>query len=380
MKRLLLLPLTTLPLLGGDPKATLPDRGGWEFSLSAGPSYRRLGTLKINSGYRSTPGIVPSFVGGDSLTTPPVGDPDQVAERFYNDGYVRADAGTAIDGSTWFWGYQEAAQVQGDQLVFTATGQQSVFNDGFTAPRAGPSSRDSLRGVAPHLQFDARSPYEVGGFRLGFSAGFDLLEVDQSLRFSNLKGSQQREDFRLDYEDRYDLDGVIPPLAPYNGTFDGPGPLIGNLPTSRSITPVLIGTTNATIANQVRGEIEILATSFTVGPTLSRRWGDFDLSLQGGLILNFLHWEASQYETLAATTATGSTEIARWADGDSGTKFRPGLYAQCDALYHIDEEFSIGAYLRLETAREFRAQAGPTVFRVDPSGFSTGLHLRYTLP
>ncbi len=111
--------------------------------------------------------------------------------------------------------------------------------------------------MAPHLQFDARSPYHLGPFRIGFSAGLDFTKADQSLAFSNFSATQTREDFRLDYGDRYDLDGVIPPMAPCAGSLGGPGPLISNIPIIRTSTPVLISTDTGSFGNQVSSSIEI---------------------------------------------------------------------------------------------------------------------------
>lgn len=156
--------------------------------------------------------------------------------------------------------------------------------------------------------------------------------------------------------------------------------MISNLPATRSINPVLTGTETASIANQVRTSLDMNVFSFTLGPTLGRSWDDFHLAFQGGVIVNVYDWEGRQTERLTATSNNGTSEVARWADGDSGTKFRPGLYAQADAYYDLGNDFALGGYPRLETAAEFRAEAGPTTFKIDPSGFSGGLMVRYTLP
>lgn len=380
MKTSTLLILLAIPAAAGDPKAPIAAAGDWEWSISAGPSIRNVGKLQVNSRYRSTIGIIPSFVGTDSLTVPPIGDENLNADRFYNDGYVRQDAGTPVDGSTWFWGYDNASQVQGDQLVYSATGAQSIRRDAYNVPPTGPFSRDSLRGVAPHIQIDARSPYRFAGFRLGLSAGIDFTQVDHASTFTSFTGTQFRDDYRLDYIDRYDLVDVIPPLAPYRGTLGGPGPLIQNQPGSRSLTPVLLFTDTAAISNQVWNSIDIDVFSLTFGPTFQRSWGPVDFSLQTGLILNFYNWESRQAERLNATNAAGTTNVARWSEGDSGTKFRPGLYAQAEVTHDVGENFAIGTYFRIDTAREFRAQAGPSIYRIDPSGYSTGFMVTYTLP
>jgi len=371
--------LLVSPAFAGDAKSPASSGGDWEFSLSAGPAVRTLGQVKINSGYRSGGFLLPSLVGPDSLTVPPVGDTDSYADRQYNDGYVRQDAGTSFDGTTWHWGYDNASQVQGDELVYQATGFQSIRSDATGAPNAGPASKDTLDGVAPHLQFDARSPYHLGPFRIGFSAGFDFMQADQSLAFSNFSASQTLENYRLDYEDRYDLDGVIPPLAPYAGSLGGPGPLIGNLPVIRTITPVLLSTDTGTFSNQVSSSIEIEAFSFTLGPTFSLRQGPLEFAVSGGVIVNLYDWRARQGETLDATTALGSSRVATWSESDSGTKFRPGLFAQTELSYAINEQVGIGGFVRLDAAGEFRAQAGPTVYKIDPYGVTAGFQVRFMI-
>lgn len=373
--------LIAAPCLAGDPKSPLESpRDGWEWTLSAGPAVRNVGTVKISSGYRSGGFFLPSLVGGDSLVLPAVGDEGQYDERFYDDGYVRQDAGTSVDGSTWFWGYDDAVQVRGDNLLYSATGSQSVLRDDFRAPAAGAYSKDSLRGFSPHVQFDARSPHRIAGFRVGFSAGFDFTQVDQSLAYSNFAASQFRDDYRLDLVDTYALGGVIPPLAPYQGSQAGPGPLIGNLPSSRVITPVLVFTDSAAFSNQVFSSIDMNVSSLALGPTFGRSMGPVELAFQAGVILNVYQWEARQSESLTGTGAGGSTTLARWAEEDTGTKFRPGVYLQADISYDVGNRFEIGGFARLDTASEFRAQAGPTIFKVDPSGFSAGFQVRYQLP
>jgi hypothetical protein len=92
-------------------------------------------------------------------------------DRLYNDGYVRVDSTSNPDGYTWYWGYQNSAQVQGDFILFHC----QIALD--------PNTQETIT-------------------------------------------------------DTYSLNGVVPPSAPYSGTFLGPGPLIPNAPFSRSITVV----------------------------------------------------------------------------------------------------------------------------------------------
>lgn len=373
--------LPSLPALAGEPKpATASTGGDWEFSISVGPAYRNIGQVDIHGGYRSGGFALPSFVGSESLTTPSIGDANTVSDRQYNDGFVRQDAGTASDGSTWNWGYDNPGQVQGNQLVYQATGFRSIRGDVVNAPATGPSRNRDLEGISPHLQFDARSPQRLGLFRVGFSAALDFVKTDRSLHFSNFSARQTRDDYRLDYEDRYDLDGVIPPLAPYQGSFGGPGPVINNLPSSRGIVPVLIGSETADFSNAVFSSIDLNALNLAFGPTLSLEHGRFDFALSAGLTLNIYDWETRQDEALQVTTAAGTTEIADWSDRDHGVKLRPGAYLQGQLGYQFTERFGASAFARIDAAKSFHVGAGPTTYEIDPYGVTAGLMLRFTLP
>ena len=380
MKHLSPLLLFILPVSAGDIVPPPSTSGGWEWNISVGPSVRNIGSLKINAGSRSGDFILPSLVGESSLVPPPIGEEDEYGDRFYDNGYVRQDEGTSADGSTWYWGHDSAAQVQGDNLMFSASGTQSVVRDTTSDPRTGSFSKDSLSGFSPHVQVDLKSPHTLGGFRVGFSGSFDFTKVDQSLAFSDFSASQLRDNYRLDYTDMYSLGGVVPPSAPYAGSFGGPGPLIGNLPSTRIITPVLLSSDSAAFTNTVFASFDMDVSSLALGPTFSRSWGPLELALQSGLILNLYRWEGHQSEQLKGTNTAGTTTVARWSEKDSGTKFRTGVYAQADLGYDLTDLIGITAFTRFDTAGEFRAQVGPSIMKVDPGGLSAGFQIRYSLP
>jgi hypothetical protein len=377
-----LLFLATEPSLAGDAKSApaLSAGNGWQFSISAGPAWRQIGDVRVSGGYRSGGLALPSLVGGNSLVTPPIGDPDSYADRTYNDGYVNQDAGTPNDGYTWNWGYDQASQIQGNQLAFSATGSQSVYSESRSALGTGTSGSRDLEGMAPHLQIDAVSPHRLGPFRVGFSAGLDFTSADRNLAFSGFSLNQMREDYRLDYVDYYDLDGVVPPQAPYQGSFDGPGPSIGNRPSSSTVTPVLLGSESALFSNAVISSFELNALNITLGPSLTLSEGRFDFAVSGGVSLNVYDWEARQNERLEVTTAGGTATYASWADQDQGVKFRPGIYLQGEAGFRINEVLGVTGFARLDAAKEFSVGAGPTRYEVDPYGTTMGMMLRFTLP
>ncbi|HSP43912.1 MAG TPA: hypothetical protein VLO11_13650, partial [Luteolibacter sp.] len=172
-------------VMAGGSKSAMPARNGdWQWSLSGGPSWHYMGRLSFEGGSRSQSLVLPSFVGGSSLTVPPIGDAASNDERFYNDGYVRQDAGTANDGTTWFWGYDNAGQVSDGNLVYQATGFESVRNDAVNTS-AGRRSSDSMTAPGMSLRADFTTPWTVGPFKVSGMIGLNVTSDTQTYRFGN---------------------------------------------------------------------------------------------------------------------------------------------------------------------------------------------------
>jgi hypothetical protein len=367
--------LHSSPAIAGGSKQSVPaSSGDWQWSLSGGPSWHYMGNLSFSGGSRSQSLALPSFVGSSSLTVPPIGDASAIDERFYNDGYVRQDAGTVNDGSTWYWGYDNASQVSNGNLVYQATGFESIRNDTINTA-AGRRSDDSMTGAGMSLRADVTTPWTWGPFRVGGMVGLSVASDSQSYRFGNHNTLQTRDDYRHDYVDTYDLNGVIPPAAPYAGGIGGPGPLINNIPTSRSMTPVLVFTDTAVFANDVRAEFENDMIGLSAGASLDYQQAPWTFILSGGLVLEFHHYTASQHESFNVSTATSTTQFASWNDRNSGVKLRPGLFIEAAARYAIDGGCFIDGFVRGEIADDFRVSAGPTNFEFEPIGYSIGVRI-----
>jgi hypothetical protein len=361
-------------MAGGSKSAMTARNGDWQWSLSGGPSWHYMGRLTIDGGSRSQSLMLPSFVGSSSLTVPPIGDAAANDERFYNDGYVRQDAGTVNDGTTWFWGYDNASQVSNGNLVYQATGFESIRNDSINTA-AGRRSSDSMTAPGISLRADVTTPWTVGPFKVSGMIGLNVTSDSQSYHYGNHSTFQTRDDYRLDHADTYGLDGVIPPAAPYAGGIGGPGPLINNIPTTRSMTPVLVFTDTAVFANNVRAEFENDMVGLSAGASLDYHEAPWTFILSGGLVLEFHHYTASQNESLNVSTASSSAQFASWSDRNSGVKFRPGLFIEAAARYAIDGGCFIDGFVRGEIADDFRVSAGPTRFEFEPIGFSIGARI-----
>ncbi len=379
----LLLLAASAAALAGDAKSPVPAAtGDWEFSLSAGPAWRQSGTLDFSGGSRSAGAVIPSFVGNDALVTPAIGAEDQIGDRFYDDGFVRTDPSTAIDGFTNFWGYQNASQVGGDDISFHATGFQSIRGDTLTRGTA-PSFDRHEQGIAPVIQFDGSYRHGIAGIRPGFSASVSWVPVKLNRRWSDFALAQVRDDFRHDWTDVYNLGGFgdFIPSAPYAGTPAGPGFVLENIPDLRDFNSVQIGSENALLTNTVSTRFRADHATISVGPTLEHRVAE-SWSVQAGIgiSLHWLHWSATQTETLNVTRDSGTTGFARWDDSSSGNKILSGIYLQIGTEWTPkDQAWSIKSLLRTDLGNSFSKQIGPSRVTYDTDGLTAAVMVSHTL-
>ena len=370
------------PVFAGDSKmadiavpAPAPD--GWEWSISAGPAVRDVGTLRTSVG--SWPFAPPVFV-PPPPDRPDIGSPTAIGDRTYDNGYVRRDGSTPQNGFTTAWGYQSASQVDGGELVYSAS--EFRYRYGFQQATGSPQApgRDDLVGFAPHVQVDGLSPWKIGGMRVGFSAGFDFTRVDSEFRSGNVFGSGTVEKYRVNYEDRYDLAETDLPAAPYAGDPDSQGPVLPNLPISRTIDRVLVSSTTTVYSNEILRSMDLNVFSWTLGPSLHGTWGPWDVGLHGGVIANLYDWEGRE-ETAGKETVNGKggSTVSRSVAKSSRSEFEPGLYAQAEVSYQFSDRFSITGFGRYENGNDIRMRQGVTSYELDTGGLTGGLMLKWLL-
>lgn len=368
----------------GDAKSSLAgaNPGDWQFSISVGTAYRHAGTLGFRGGSRAAGLIIPSFVGSDSLTVPAIGDDGKFDDRVYNDGFVRPDLGTATDGLTTNWGYQNSGQAAADEIAFHATGYQSVRSGGRSLG-AALSDEEDERGLAPVLGFDAKSKETIGGFRPGFSATLSWMPVRMNQSWSDTSKSQTRDDFRLDYTDRYNLGGVgaFLPAAPYSGSATAPGFVLQNIPDSRDIVAVPINSETAIISNRVTTRFRANHTTLSFGPTfdweLSKEW---TLQAGAGVSLHWLHWSASQNETVSTRGNPGATRLAKWHDSASGDRILSGANLQIGSEWHpAGHTWSVTSFLRGDLGNSGTLRAGPSDYSYDVDGYTAAVMFSFPL-
>lgn len=204
----------------------------------------------------------------------------------YDDGFVDVDSSGNFGNQTWFWGYANNSQIAGGNLLLTSSQAGSLGQDAQQDPQHGfefTYSRELLRSR------------NVG------------LGIESAFNFTKLKLDRQTAAAGMLVVDAYNLGGIIPPLAPYAGTFAGPGALISDTP-ARSL---------ASVASEFRASVY----GFRLGPCLDvPLFKKLSLSLSGGLAVAYVDGDFGYRQSAtpagAGTVARGATEsLSRWHTG-----------------------------------------------------------------
>jgi hypothetical protein len=238
----------------------------------------------------------------------------------YANGYVLPDVGGS--DLTWNWGYDSGTQVD-------AVNDQLTFERYENLPPLGTQEESA---VAPGGEILAG--LEIGTFQLGKKTvrwgveagyGFNYLNVDTGTAASGT----------LTYTTAaHDLNGVTPPDAPYAGTAEGPGPLIGLAPTSSQSQSSAATATSS-------GEFESLLHNFKVGV-----WFDYPISdavftsLSVGYASIYSDAQFSYTETVTVTDPTipglATTDTVGGRDD-----WKSGFYAQVRLGYQVSRRVDV---------------------------------------
>ena len=259
--------------------------------------------------------------------------------RTYDDGYVRLDSSGNTGGQTWNWGYQNASQVQGSTLnlhsgSFAANGTLERNND----PSAG---------------FDLAVGRNLGavlGGKWGLQAAFDFSAISIS-DSSPITGKGTL------ISDAYSLGGVIPPQAPYSGSFGGPGSLLGDSPirTTAADTVLIAG------QRKLDAQIYVLRAGpyyeFPIGKQFSARLG-------GGVVLAVADVNYSFNETVKFS---GGASVSN-GGANSGAEFQAGGYLEGKLIYALTPRTGLFAGAQYENLGTFSRIAGNEQAQLNLSG------------
>jgi hypothetical protein len=254
--------------------------------------------------------------------------PDRAgADHYYDDGYNRVDAGGNADGQTWFWGYENASQIVGDNVLMNSTS----------------TAAGALYGLsdAPHWGFELNYARELGW------NGSYWWGVEIGLSWVNLNFSDRRsfttDAFRT--TDSYSLGEMNPPPAPYAGTFSGPGPSISDNP-QRSVQTL----SNAALTT---GSYDLDASLYALrlGLIYETPFTDwFTLQFGGGVlgalvVSDFSYQESTSVLQLDSFQASASDRERDFLGGayvraGFGIHFSPNMMASLGLQYNYMGTFS----------------------------------------
>ncbi len=359
----------------------------WNFRVGA--AYRHLGNIDFNSGAYSNPGLLPTLqpaLGAGlpgSLQDLGIGGLGAFADRSYRDGFVFIDGATAdpssfLPGTTAYWGYQSDNQVRNGSLYYS--GGDYATSSSKNSNSATPSDWSSgINGASPVLELEGLVPLN-DRWSFGGMVSFLFINADSSHSATSFRAFQSLNESTFSVTDRYDLQGVIPPLAPYQGTLNplGPAPLIDNIPTERIITQTGNSIQTANFFNEVSESIKIRLYTLSLGPTIHYDTDKFIFAGGMGLAINIADWESSFDERLNQDSGGTTTELKKWRDRSNKKEILPGFYLQGSAGYQLTDDWSVSVFGRYDWSESLSGDVGPSSFSADLSGYTLGGSLTFT--
>ncbi|MBI3191039.1 MAG: hypothetical protein HYZ36_00115, partial [Pedosphaera parvula] len=282
-------------------------------------------------------------------------------DRFYDDGYVGVDADHNAGGLTWFWGYRDASQVSGDNLLLNSsslgsTASSQVFNDG----------------PVPGFEIAwLRELHRNEHFATGFKLAFNYANL--SICDNRPLGAPIR---RL--TDTYSLGGITPPGNPsapgwqYQATrdqgLDNEAPVIDDVPASRVIHPAA-GTASITGTRTLDARI----FGWKLGPWIELPLTS-RLSLQAG---GGLSWAVvdSRFGFTENTTLPGAGTTSLTGNNSQADPVI-GAYAEAGLFYNFTERFGVfvlGEFQHLNSAQQTVLGRSATINLGQTWSLQTGL-------
>jgi hypothetical protein len=272
--------------------------------------------------------------------------PQPITSRFtsrgdrynYDDGYVLTDTSGNYGGQTWYWGYDNSAsQISGNTILLSRT----TVNGG-TADQEIDSDPTFGAEILFRRQLCARDK-----FRFGVEAAANYQNMSLSGTSSGLASVSKTTD-AYPY-----TSGTTPPTASsgssYQGSYEGPGFVIGDSPTSSSATTA----NSASLSGNQHLDADIFG--FRVGPYLDYQLADrWDISLSGGLAVGILSPTITWSETVTLSTGDTATVSGRGDDSDALW----GGYIAGTLTYQVNDRWSLAAGVQYQALQRYEHAFG----------------------
>lgn len=249
----------------------------------------------------------------------------------YDDGYVLTDVSHNAGNQTWYWGYNNAGQIN-------ASGPNTIDLHRVTAPNL-PSevSSDDAPSIGAEITYYRQLGVKEDWhhLRYGIEAAVNFMPFDLAPGGSYNSPIATRTD-TYSY-----VPGTTPPGAPYYGSYGGPGFVI-NVPRLNSTTALSSGNANL----QTSYDLHANLWGFRLGPYLERPLTDkLSLHLTGGLAVGIVDANANWKEIFTPPGGGGSTTAF---GGGGDTQVLWGYYAGLDAAYQFNEHWGVDVGLQFQ--------------------------------
>jgi hypothetical protein len=297
-----------------------------------------------------------------TLPTPATARNTPRGDRYnYDDGYVLTDISGNYGGQTWYWGYDHSgSQISGNNVLLSRSTPSGDFSSG---------SFDS----DPSYGFEATYNRYLGAkgrFRFGLEAAANFSNL--SLHDSGTTVGNVRR-----VTDAYPFTpGTTPPAAtpsnPYQGSYEGPGFAIGDVP-SGSTTALVPG--GFSIAGRREFDADIWGAR--LGPYVDFPFADnFNVWVSAGVAIGWINGDASWSETV---TLPGANGIHSSGNG-SHDEFLWGGYVGANVSWDFYKQWSLVAGVQYQTLDDYDHDFGARKVEVDLSNswfFTVGLSWRF---
>jgi hypothetical protein len=314
--------------------------------LLVGTSHAEPGQWSFGAGYAPIIGLRTEFSGFGNFRNPfPVPAPAGGTNYFYTNGSVQVDSSGNAGGQTSFFSYNNAAQY--DPAGFGGNGALNFSTLGGNVSGAGSVVDNNVAAAAGFQMYGYLDLGEVSFLPAadGRKASWGLRTGVQYARVNNSNNAGQVGSVGT-INDSFNLNGVIPPAAPYTGTFGGPGPLLGDTPTRTT------GTAVAAISGYRQLDVQLAVTTFGsyLALPVTKK---LDVMLEGGGVLAVASGGYT-YESTVSVPGVG-TQVS--GGHKHSTKLLPGVYTSVGLAWHMTEQFSLQGSVRYQFMRQFSLNA-----------------------
>jgi hypothetical protein len=263
----------------------------------------------------------------------------------YDDGYVLTDSSGSFGNQTWYWGYDNSSQISGDNILFNRTTAA-----GLTPNRTTDADPSVGVEVTYRWHWGVKEDWHQMRYGIEAAANFTPISADMNSTFS---GTVTR------VTDSYPFTtGTTPPGAPYQGTFNGPGFLLGSVPNGSTINAI----PGATLVEKDSFDADVFgvrAGPYVAFPITER----LSLHASGGLAVGFVQGTASWNQTVTIP-GEGTTTFKGSSDKSAGLL---GGYVSVEAMWQLNERWNIEGGIQFQSLGKYTQDVGLRSVELDLS-------------